>query len=84
MQTYQMSLATFTDNVIILAVENCLVKRIPSMFTTELLNDMDDQMVARLASETRKVRDERERYTEELRVLEEGLSICRRSGGTRI
>lgn len=73
-----MSLSTFTDNVLILAIENCLIRKIPEMFQSTMVNSMDDEMLARLGSETRSVREEREILQQDLEILGGGLTECRR------
>ena len=73
-----MSLRTFTENVMILAVENCLIRRIPDIFEITMVTHMDDEKLASLASETRAVRDEREMLQRDVEVLERGLGECKR------
>lgn len=73
-----MSLSTFTENIMILAVENCLIRKIPDMFASTMITSMNDDMLARLASETRKVREERETLQQDLGVLDSGLRECKR------
>lgn len=74
----QMSLSTFTDNILILAVENCLIRKVPEMFQSTMVTSMDDDMLARLASETRSVREEREMLQQDLEILDSGLRECKR------
>ncbi|KAI4862983.1 P-loop containing nucleoside triphosphate hydrolase protein, partial [Hypoxylon rubiginosum] len=73
---YQMSLRTFTDNVIVLAIENVLIKDLPSIFTTERVNQMEDEELQRLASESPEVQADREELQKELDDLKKGLQIC--------
>lgn len=73
-----MALRTFTDNVIILAIENCLIQEVPSIFTTEMVNQMDDVELDRLASESEDVREERAQLQKEHDALKEGLKSCNR------
>ncbi|KAI1772259.1 P-loop containing nucleoside triphosphate hydrolase protein [Hypoxylon cercidicola] len=73
---YQMSLRTFTDNMIVLAIENVLIKDLPSIFTTERVNQMEDEELKRLASESPEVQVERKELQEEYEDLEKGLQVC--------
>jgi len=73
-----MSLSTFTENIMILAVENCLIRKIPDMFASTMITSMEDEVLAKLGSETRKVREERETLQLDLSVLEGGLRECKK------
>lgn len=73
-----MSLRTFTDNVIVLAVENCLIRYLPSIFTSERVNQMEDEELEQLASESPEIKIEREELKQEYEALMEGLRICRK------
>ncbi|KAI0852872.1 P-loop containing nucleoside triphosphate hydrolase protein [Daldinia vernicosa] len=73
---YEMSLRTFVDNVIILAVENCLIRDLPSIFTTTRVNKMEDDELERLASESPEVQTERKELRAEYEALKKGLQIC--------
>ncbi|KAM7203198.1 interferon-induced GTP-binding protein Mx [Naviculisporaceae sp. PSN 640] len=76
--SYEMSLSTFTDNILVLAVENCLIRKVPEMFQSTMVTSMDDEMLARLGSETRSVREEREMLQQDLEILDGGLKECKR------
>ncbi|ROW02393.1 hypothetical protein VMCG_06095 [Cytospora schulzeri] len=78
---YQLSLRTFTENVRILAAENCLISVIPSILTPDMVNRMDDERLIALAAESANIRVEREYLREQLEVLKQGLQKCRRYGG---
>ncbi|KAF9870993.1 dynamin family protein [Colletotrichum karsti] len=79
MQTfYHMSLRTFTDNLINLAVESCLVHELPGMFTPADVTRMSDARVAELAAETEETQSIRSQLEAEIRLLEDGLKECRR------
>jgi len=71
-----MSLRTFTDNVIILAVENCLVSKLRSLLTTSMVHEMDEETLSRLAAESSSVRENRRSIQKDIEVLTEGLRIC--------
>ncbi|KUI56345.1 Interferon-induced GTP-binding protein Mx2 [Cytospora mali] len=57
---YKLSLKTFTENVRILAAENCLISVVPSILTPDLVNRMDDERLVALAAESEDIRVERD------------------------
>ncbi len=73
-----MSLRTFTENVMVLAVENCLLRSIPDIFEPVMVSRMENEEVATMAAETRAVREEREMLERDLATLEKGLGECRK------
>ncbi len=73
-----MSLRTFTENVIILAVENYLISELPSMLTSSMVHEMNDDMLTMLAAESPEVAQERTALERDIHVLTEGLRICKR------
>ncbi|KAI2601738.1 P-loop containing nucleoside triphosphate hydrolase protein [Hypoxylon sp. NC1633] len=75
---YDMALRTFTDNVVVLAVENCLIRDLPSIFTTEKMNQMEVDELERLASESPEIQVERQELQAEYDALMKGLHICNR------
>ncbi|KAI8962256.1 P-loop containing nucleoside triphosphate hydrolase protein, partial [Daldinia sp. FL1419] len=80
---YEMSIRTFIDNVVILAVENCLISELPSILTTEKINRMEDVELERLAGESPEVQAEREELQSEYEALREGLKICNKFKGRK-
>ncbi|KAJ4289908.1 hypothetical protein N0V88_006703 [Collariella sp. IMI 366227] len=74
---YDISLRTFTDNVINLAVERCLVYHIPTLFTSEDIHKMTIEKLQELASESEEVRTQRLALQDEVRILKDGLHIVR-------
>lgn len=75
----QMSLGTFTDNIIILAAENCLVAKIPDLLKSIIDKDMEPDMLAVLADEPRLISQERKRLGKQVSALEDGLRICEKN-----
>lgn len=73
-----MSLRTFTDNVIILAIENCLVRDLPNVFTTRAVNRMKRAELEQLASESPEIQVERDEVQREYDSLNRGLEACNR------
>ncbi|TGJ86557.1 hypothetical protein E0Z10_g2250 [Xylaria hypoxylon] len=74
---YELSLRNFTDNVIILAIENCLIKDLPTIFTTSVVSQMEDDMLERLATESTDIQVERAELIVECEALQKGLDICK-------
>ncbi|KAH8879037.1 dynamin family protein [Thozetella sp. PMI_491] len=76
---YEMSLTTFTENVISLAVESCLVRDIPSILTPAAVFRMKTETLEKLAAQSEEVSEERAMLQARVKKLEEGLETCRRS-----
>ena len=72
-----MALRTFTDNLINLAVESCLIQDLPSIFTPRHVNNMDDDKLAELAAESEELRNSRSQLQEDIELLKKGLKQCR-------
>ncbi|KAI1776537.1 hypothetical protein F4818DRAFT_457363 [Hypoxylon cercidicola] len=73
---YEMSLRIFTDNVVVLAVENCLIRDLPSVIAKESFKQMSDEELKHLASEAADIQEARQQHRMELNFLEEGLRAC--------
>lgn len=73
-----MSLRTFTDNLINLVIESCLVQALPSIFTSRDVVDMSDGKVDELAAEPKEAADYRSQLKEDIKLLEQGRAQCRR------
>lgn len=74
----KMSLRVFSDNVIILAVENCLIRQLPSILEPAMVVAMSDQEISELVAEDPDITKRRERLAKELVSLQEGLKTCLR------
>lgn len=66
-------MVTFVDNVATLAIENCLLDPLERIFTSQIVNDMDDGKISILAAEQSHVPQERVRLTVELITLQSGI-----------
>ncbi|KAK3311610.1 P-loop containing nucleoside triphosphate hydrolase protein [Chaetomium strumarium] len=75
---YEMSLRTFVDNVINLAVESCLVCEIPDILTPRKVDRMSANQLAELAAESDEVQSQRLALQNEIRSLRDGLRRCQR------
>jgi len=72
----QMSLKVFANNVMILALENCLVSEIPDILTPDNVQGMSDEIVVSLASESKQIKTEREDLQGQLTKLQAGFAAC--------
>lgn len=70
---YKVALKKIIDDFSVLAVEACLVKKLPTLFCPTDVLDLDDAIVTALAAEDEECSAERERCTVKLNVLENGL-----------
>ncbi|KAL2832307.1 P-loop containing nucleoside triphosphate hydrolase protein [Aspergillus pseudoustus] len=70
---YDVAIITFVNNVATLAIENCLIQPLQKIFTSQVVNDMDDEQIQELAAEPSYVCEERERLGKELKRLQAGL-----------
>jgi hypothetical protein len=73
-----MSLRVFTDNVMTLALENCLISDIPNILSPEQVYGMSDEKVAMLAAESKPIQRLRQKLQTELKNLRSGLAACRK------
>ncbi|UKZ68000.1 uncharacterized protein TrAtP1_009156 [Trichoderma atroviride] len=76
---YQMSRRTFTDNVVHLVVENCLISKLPDIFNPRVVTQMSDEILKRLAEESDEIKVERSQLADEIEKLKTGLQSCQRS-----
>ena len=74
-----MSLRTFAENVVNLAVENCLISDLPNILTPSTVVRMGQDQLIQLASESESVQAERLELQREANILREGLKKCQRS-----
>ncbi len=74
---------TFTHNVIILGVENQLMRLIPEILTPEKVGNMEDVELSTLAAESSGIRERRKILVSETETLEGGLNLCRQYSSRR-
>lgn len=72
-----MSRRTFTENVINLAIENCLVSDLADILTAGMVFKMSEDKLRQIASESEEVIAERSRMQDEVAILEQALYKCR-------
>lgn len=66
------------DDVSTLAVEECLIQRLPSLLSTEAICDLTDAELQRIAGENDRAAAERAQTTEKLEILRSGLTELKR------
>lgn len=74
----QVAMKKYVDYVSVLAIEQCLLQRLPGIFTTEGVVDMGDDEVQRIASESSDTAAERLAVKEKRQVLEVALVELKR------
>jgi len=74
-----MSLRTFTENIVNLAVESCLVTHIADILTPSMVYRMSDEKLDELAAESYDVERKREALKRDIEILEECRRVCRRN-----
>ncbi|OAL42717.1 interferon-induced GTP-binding protein Mx [Pyrenochaeta sp. DS3sAY3a] len=69
------ALKKFIDDFSVLAIEACLIEKLPTLFCPADVLDVDDAMVAMIAAEDEESSAERKRCSEKLKGLTKGLKI---------
>jgi len=72
-----MSLRVFADNLMILALENCLISDIPNILSPDKVYGMSDETVEALAAESKQIQRDRKELQSQLEKLRKGLAACR-------
>lgn len=73
-----MSLRTFSENVVHLVVESCLVRDIDTILTPKRVDRMNKETLEQLASEREDIQVQRKMLQDEVKVLRDGLRQCQR------
>lgn len=69
----QTAIVTFVDNVTTLGIENCLLDPLQRIFTSQVVNYMEDSQVRQIATEPSYISEERDHLNWELENLQAGL-----------
>ena len=69
----QVALKRFVDDFSVLAIEHCLIAKLPSLFTSDRLQHLTEKEISSLATESEDAVIQRSHCTEKLAVLEAGL-----------
>lgn len=79
-----MSRRTFTDNVINLAIENCLICDLPDILTPTQVDKMGEEQLRVLSAEPEDATLRREQLHHDIEVLRQGLEQCQKYKPRRI
>lgn len=86
---FKVALKVLVDNFSILAVERCLLMDLASILSPDVVMKLDENVVEAIATEPESFGVERQRATDKLRTMREGLmtlnqfnSLKTRRGGT--
>lgn len=71
----QVAQKTVVDNFSELAIEQCLLQKLPEMFTPEVVFALEEDEIESIAAESEESRMERIRVTEKSRVLDHTLKV---------
>jgi hypothetical protein len=63
----------FVDDFSVLAIEQCLVEKLPNLFMPQMVYDLTDEDVTSLAGESESATAERQRINDKFRILTAGL-----------
>ena len=80
---YKVAMEKFTDDVSVLAIERCIMDKLSSIFSSDVICDMTDDDINELAGESPETAAQRKYLTEKLKVLEEGMEKLKKTGQTR-
>ena len=75
-----MALKTLVDAVSTLAIEKCLLQQLPSIFSPDIVCELTDDVIERIAAEGPDSVAERAQAAEKLAVLENALFELKRLG----
>jgi len=73
-----MSLRTFAENVINLAVEGCLVQDLPKILNSSTILDMSENELRNLAQESQDISSTRKSLDEQIKNLSVAVDKCRK------
>ncbi len=68
----QVALKKVVDDVSVLVVEHCLIKKLPLLFDPVKVNGLEDQTVRRMAAEHEGTVEERKQLHGKVKALEQG------------
>ncbi|KAK4236071.1 hypothetical protein C8A03DRAFT_45878 [Achaetomium macrosporum] len=75
---YKVALKTVVDSISTLAIERCLVQKLPSILSSEIVFDLSDEEVKHITAESSESAAERAQATEKLAVLENAMVDLKR------
>ncbi|KAI2779924.1 P-loop containing nucleoside triphosphate hydrolase protein [Daldinia loculata] len=75
---YKVALKQIVDDFSKLAIEACLISKLPGLFTPEVVFELSDDTVSRIAAESWETADERQFLTDKMNVLSSGMTELQR------
>ncbi|KID97355.1 Dynamin family protein, partial [Metarhizium majus ARSEF 297] len=78
---YEVALNRFTDDVAVEVIDVCLVAELRRILTPLKVSLMTEEVVARIAGETKESRAVRDELNGKLKVLQSGFDICNKYSG---
>jgi len=73
---YEISRRNFTENIVILAIENELISELPKIFNAGKFAGMEDDAILDIAAESAQVQQTRAKLVHELAKLKKGIALC--------
>ncbi|KAI8964162.1 P-loop containing nucleoside triphosphate hydrolase protein [Daldinia sp. FL1419] len=71
---YKVALKQVVDDFSNLAIEACLISKLPGLFTPAIVFELSDNVVERIAAESWETADERKFLTDKMNVLNSGMT----------
>ncbi|KAI1377916.1 P-loop containing nucleoside triphosphate hydrolase protein [Hypoxylon crocopeplum] len=75
---YKVALKQVVDDFSNLAIEASLISKLPSLFTPEIVFDLSEDVVSRIAAESWETADERKFLTDKMEILSSGMTELQR------
>jgi hypothetical protein len=75
---YKVALHRFIDDVCTLAIEKCLISKLPTLLGSSTVEDLSDEEISSLAGESQDTKKERQRLEAKQKILEAGLQSLKR------
>ncbi|KAI0849468.1 P-loop containing nucleoside triphosphate hydrolase protein [Daldinia vernicosa] len=75
---YKVALKQIIDDFSKLAIEACLISKLPKLFTPEVVYDLSDDTVSTIAAESWETVDKRKFLTDKMNVLSSGMTELQR------
>ncbi|KAI1413412.1 P-loop containing nucleoside triphosphate hydrolase protein [Hypoxylon sp. FL1857] len=75
---YKVALKQVVDDFSKLAIEACLISKLPDLFTLEIVFELSDNAVGRIAAESWETADERKFLIDKMEILSSGMAELRR------
>lgn len=78
MRLLQVALTRFIDDTSVVAIEDCLIDKLPDLFTPAVVLELGEEQITALVSESEKTAHKRESIGEKHQTLKNGLRDIKR------